>query len=258
MLTASFPAVKYGKLHFRDLEKCKSQAVKYNNGCYGSIMQLDESAVEDVNWWIGNIDQAYNDIYHGSPSSSLITDASKSGWGAIFDSTKTNGLWSISESLEHVNIQELKAILFGLMALVDQTGLHIKVLSDNTTAVSGINKMGTSHSQDCNTIVKLIWQFAKSNNLWLSATHIPGIFYKVADTESRKHEYNLEWKLNEIYFQQIPHWFGKSPEIDLFASRINYQIKPFISYKPDPEAFAVNAFLLNWNRWFFMHFHHFV
>ena len=254
MLTASFPAVKYGKLHFTDLEKCKSQTVKYNNGCYDSIMQLDESALEDVNWWIGNIDQAYNDIYHGSPSSSLITDASKSGWGAIFDSTKTNGLWSISESLEHVNIQELKAILYGLIALVDQTGLHIKVQSDNTTSVSGVNKMGTSHSQDCNTIVKLIWQFAKSNNLWLPATHIPGIFNKVADTESRKHEYNLQCKLNEIYFQQIPHWFGKSPEIDLFASRINYQIKPFLSYKPDPEAFAVNAFLLNWNRWFFYAF----
>ena len=42
MLTASFPAVKYGKLHLRDSEQCKSQAVKYNNGCYDSIMQLDE------------------------------------------------------------------------------------------------------------------------------------------------------------------------------------------------------------------------
>ena len=118
MLTASFPSVK---LRFRDLEQCKSQAVKYNNRCYDSIMQLDESALEDVNWWIGNIDQAYNDIYHGSPPSSLTTDASKSGWGTIFDLTKTNGLWSISESFEHVNVQELKAILFGLMALVNKT-----------------------------------------------------------------------------------------------------------------------------------------
>ena len=213
MLTASFPAVKYGKLHFRDLENVNPKLLSITNGCYDSIMQLDESALEDVNWWIGNIDQAYNDIYHGSPSSSLITDASKSGWGAIFDSTKTNGLWSISESPEHVNILELRAILFGLMALVDQTGLHIKVLSDNTTAVSGVNKMGTSHSQDCNTIVKLIWQFAKSNNLWLSATHIPGIFNKVADTESRKHEYNLEWKLNEIYFNKSLIGLGKAQKL---------------------------------------------
>ena len=106
-------------------------------------MQLDESALEDVNWCIGNTDQAYNDIYHCSPSSSLTTDSSKSGWGTIFDSTKTNGLWSISESLEHANVQELNAILFGLMALVDQTGLHIQVLSNNT----GVNKMGISQSR---------------------------------------------------------------------------------------------------------------
>ena len=41
---------------------------------------------------------------------------------------------------------------------------------------------------------------------------------------------------------------GNNPEIDLFASPINYQVKPFVPYKPNPEAFAVNAFLLNWNR----------
>ena len=85
MLTARFHAVKYGKLHFKDLEQCKSQAVKYNDGCYDSIMQLDESALEDVNWWTGNIDQACNDIYHGSPSSSLTTHAINRGWGAIFN-----------------------------------------------------------------------------------------------------------------------------------------------------------------------------
>ena len=131
------------------------------------------------------------------------------------------------------------------MALVNQTGLHIKNLSDNATAVSGVNKMGTSDSQECNTLVKLIWQFAKSRNIRLSATYIRGIFNTLADTESRKHEYHLEWKLNEIYFQQIPYWFEKNPETDLFASRINYQVKPFVSHKPDPETFAVNAFLLN-------------
>ena len=114
------------------------------------------------------------------------------------------------------------------MASVNQTGLHIKVLSNNTTAVSGVNKMGISHSQDCSTIVELIWQFAKSKNIWLSAIYIPGIFSKVADTESRKHEYHLKWKLNEIYFQQIPHWFGENPEINLFASSIHYQVKPFV------------------------------
>ena len=91
-------------------------------------MQLDESALEDVKWWIGNIDQAYNDIYHGSPFSLLTADANKSRWGTIFDSNETNGLWSISKSSEKVNVHELKTILFDLMALVNQTALPIIVL----------------------------------------------------------------------------------------------------------------------------------
>ena len=44
--------------------------------------------------------------------------------GGIFDSNKTNGLWSISESSQHVNVQELKAILSVRMAFVSQIGLH--------------------------------------------------------------------------------------------------------------------------------------
>ncbi len=38
------------------------------------------------------------------------------------------------------------------------------------------------------------------------------------------------------------------PEIDLFASRINKQVEKFVSYQPDPDALAVNAFSLDWNK----------
>ena len=34
------------------------------------------------------------------------------------------------------------------------------------------------------------------------------------------------------------------PEIDCFANRLNHQIPKYISYKPDPDAFLVDAFLL--------------
>ena len=91
-------------------------------------MQLDKSALEDVNWWTGNIDQTYNEIYHGSSFSLLTADASKSRSGTIFDSNETNGHRSISKSLEKVNVHELKTILFGLMALVNQTALQSIIL----------------------------------------------------------------------------------------------------------------------------------
>ena len=37
------------------------------------------------------------------------------------------------------------------------------------------------------------------------------------------------------------------PEIDLFASRLNHQFPRCISYKPDLDAEAVNAFTMSWS-----------
>ena len=36
----------------------------------------------------------------------------------------------------------------------------------------------------------------------------------------------------------------------MFASRINYQMKPYVSWKPDPSALFVNAFTINWHNYF--------
>ena len=35
------------------------------------------------------------------------------------------------------------------------------------------------------------------------------------------------------------------PETDLFASRLNHQFPRYVSYKPDPDAEAVNAFTMS-------------
>ena len=62
MLTASFPGVKYGPLHFRTLEKCKDTALKVNKGNYNALMSLDSNSKHELGWWISNIKYAYNDI----------------------------------------------------------------------------------------------------------------------------------------------------------------------------------------------------
>ena len=100
-----------------------------------------------------NIGSAYNHIYQGTPSVTLTTDASKAGWGAIFKGEKTQGLWNEREKSRHINVLELKAILFGLQALVKDSDCHMQILCDNTTAVQTLKKMGTSHSTNCNKIV---------------------------------------------------------------------------------------------------------
>ena len=36
----------------------------------------------------------------------------------------------------------------------------------------------------------------------------------------------------------------------MFASRLNYQIKPYISWHPDPQAWAIDAFTVDWSNHF--------
>jgi len=58
----------------------------------------------------------------------------------------------------------------------------------------------------------------------MEAYHIPGSPNLRADFLSRKHNQNIEWKLHSTVFL----WVTQSlfvPDIDLFASRYNFQTK---------------------------------
>ena len=77
---------------------------------------------------------------------------------------------------------------------------HIFIQISNTSAVSAINKMGSVKSIEMDNEVHLIWEFISTQNNWLTATHIPGIFNEDADRESRKEELRTEWMLNQRDF----------------------------------------------------------
>ena len=79
----------------------------------------------------------------------------------------------------------------------------------------------------------------------LQAEHLPGNLNIVADMESRTAKDRCDWMINPIVFQQIQHSLGPL-EIDLFASRLTKQLPRYYSWRPDPEAEAMDAFLQNW------------
>ena len=64
---------------------------------------------------------------------------------------------------------------------------------------------------------------------------------------SRKFNDNIEWTLDKNVFDNIVRLYGL-PEIDLFASRLNAQLPIYVSWMPDPTAWAVDAFTLDWGR----------
>ena len=169
------------------------------------------------------------------------------GWGAkVVDGNSTGGRWSATERLEHIKVLELKAAQLGLHSLSHlRRAAHIQIQLDNVTAVSYLREMGGSRSLSCNKLANEIWHWCLARSLWISVTHIPGSHNVMADKESRVFDGKTEWKLDSNAFAYCTELWGQ-PEIDMFASRLNYQFKPYVSWRPDPGACAIDAFCMNW------------
>ena len=162
--------------------------------------------------------------------------------GGKSGTTSPGGRWNKQEQQHHINYLELLAGFLALQTFCKhEHSVHIRMPLNNSTAVSYIKEMGGCHSRACNQLVRVIWQWAKERNIWLSASHIPGVHNVVADTESRQFNDNKEWQPDYRLFAKICQKWGM-PTVDLFASRINHQVPCSVSWRPDPQAVAIDAF----------------
>ena len=252
LMTASFPTVMYGPLHFRLNDMDKTSALRHAKGNFDMCMQLTDASLADIKWWRDSALSAYNVVQHGKPEITIFTDASSCGWGGMLGSTTSRGAWIPSEALHHINYLEMLAVHFALEVFhAHLEGKHVRVMIDNTTAVTTLTHMDTSHSLLCNNLVHLIWNWCIDLNIWLSTAHIPGKLNVLANKESRNTNMGTEWALNHRVYCDVIAKLGDKPTIDLFASRLNYKVKPFVAYQPDPKAFAIDAFTLSWESYLF-------
>ena len=122
-------------------------------------MQISENVKSEMTWWVKNIHNQYRVLNRNNPQVVLQTDASLLGWGAVMNDSKTGGRWNYDEKENHINYLELLAVFYALKAFQCQLKKfnHVKILSDNTTAVSYINHMGGVKSPCCNSLAKSIW-----------------------------------------------------------------------------------------------------
>ena len=254
LMTSSFPGVMYGPLYYRRLDMEKTNALS-QCGDFEGTMKLTPPVLEDITWWINTIHLSYYVFDHGEPQAILYTDASTTGWGCEFQGTPTGGSWSSVEARNHTNYLEMLAIKLGLKCFEEKIRQqHLKLMVDKMTAVTVLNNMGTSHSWKLNELNKEIWSWCTLRGIWLTVAHIPGKTNIVADRESRQHRRELEWTISQEMYEEGICRLSVKPDIDLFASRINYRLKPYVSYKPDPGAVAVDAFTIQWSQYVFYAF----
>ena len=210
-------------------------------------MVLSNASLRDLQWWVTNLDTAFRNIHIGEPKCIVHTDASLTRWGAKCERMSAQGIWSSGEKCRPINYLEFLAIQCGLQSLCRvHHDCHIRVVSDNVTAVTYINAMEGSKSEGCDILSTEIWDWAITRQVWLSAVHTPGAENTKADSLSRNLNPNLEWSLTDRAFTRILEDYCFTPGVDLFASRLNHKLETYVSWKPDPFATFIDAFTIDW------------
>ena len=127
----------------------------------------------------------------------------------------------------------------------DERSIHVLLKMDNTSAIAYINKRGGTVSPTLNRLNKEFWLWCMERDITVQAQHLAGALNCTADAESRIMRDRSDWMLCPNVFQAINHKLGPL-EVDLFASRLTTQLSSFVSWRPDPEAIATDAFTVTW------------
>ena len=242
-------AIAIAPLFYRQLQAELQQALTKSNQDYNTRLQLSQGAREELQWWHTHFTRWNGQsLIAKKPNISLETDASRTGWGAVCQDTRTGGPWSEEEKMLHINCLELKAAFLAFKCFFkNRRSIHVLLKMDNTSAIAYINKMGGTVSPALNNLNKEFWLWCMERDISVQAQHIAGRLNSTADAESREMMDRYDWKFCPQIFQTLNSKFSLL-ELDLFASQLTTQLPVFASWMLDPEAMATDAFILIWTN----------
>ena len=106
------------------------------------------------------------------------------------------GPWSRSESNMHINCLEALAAFLAIKCFTrDCKSVTILLRMDNMSAITYVNKLGGTISQNLTAIIKKL--------ALMPAEHLPGVQNVITDKESCVMKDKTDWKLNSEVFRQI-------------------------------------------------------
>ncbi|KZS06357.1 Uncharacterized protein APZ42_030220 [Daphnia magna] len=244
--TWAIPTIPYAQSHYRSMQRFYLNESRRASGNLNTKRALSPEAEADLRWWLSNLEVANGKVFFPkSPDIEICSDASLSGWGAVCNGVATRGPWTVEQLGLHINCLELLGALFALKSFVGASHrLSVKMYLDNSTAVCYINKGGGTRSAELTSIAKLITDFCEQRQLSIEAVHLAGALNIEADAESRSGPDASDWVLNRDVFRNLREIWPM--DVDLFGSFWNAQLPRYVSWRPQPEAMAVNAFSVNW------------
>ena len=142
---------------------------------------------------------------------------------------------------------ELQAVFLALQEFESVvSGQSVLVQSDNRSVVAYIVHQGGTLSVLVSTGSQSV-AVVYSSGVHLSATHIPGEGYLMADFLSRGIFLPSVWKLETSLFQRICQVLSFPPEFDLFASLLNFQLPKYCARNRDLHAWKIDAMTFLWS-----------
>ncbi len=168
------------------------------------------------------------------------------GLGRYMQRAGSLGLWTGPRLLWHINCLELWAVHLALRQFRPLLlGKHVLVCTDNTAAVSYINRLGGIRSHRMSQLARhlLLWSHTQFKSL--RAVHIPGQLNRAADALSRQLTFPGEWRLHPETIRLIWSRFGEG-QVDMFASPESSHCQLYFSLTEGP--LGTDALAHSWPR----------
>ena len=237
-LYLALPLARYRLRSLHDM--CRSTA-----GWTGSV-RLTTQARRDLQF--ADLEPRYNGrpIWRSPHTALLHCDASKLGWGAVFDQTvPARGFWTPHERRQHITFLELRAVRYGIQAFARHLrGRHVLLREDNQAVVSVLTHL-TSWSPPMMRELRLLWRELDTHDITLRAHYIRSGDNWWADSLSREADKG-DWRLQRRWFLHLDSIWGPHT-VDRFASRDNTHLPRFNTAWWDPQAEGLDAFAQsNW------------
>ena len=200
-------ATVYGKAHYRSLEEAKTEALRQQRFNFDAPFVWPNYCLQDLQWWLNITKEASisASFETKTPTTTLITDASLQGWGAIWGSKQVFGAREEGEA--RIDELELRTVLIALQAWpIAAQHQTILLCCDNTTAVAYVKNMG-GRVPHLNKIAKQIWDILESHSSFMIAAYI-NTKENPADAltrgvATRKQMLDIEVQLNPQIFDEI-------------------------------------------------------
>ena len=249
LLSSATDAIPLGRLHLRPLQLyLLSHWAPASKDLKALIPVKHDLLDHHLRWWLDRkCTRAGMLLDIPEAQTHLFTDASESGWGAHLDKHQVSGSWSTREATLHINHLEMLAVLYALRAFrLQLKGLTVQLMSDNASVVSYIRKQGGTVSVPLYLLTREVLILARDAQITLLAKHIPGERNALADLLSRMDKIvHTEWTLLHSVFEALCMAWD-TPNLDLFATRLNNRLPVFVSPMADPLAVDVDAMSMSW------------